>query len=329
MSLFDDIDSFLNHYKIKDLPNNTRVSIGDDYDLGDLRADFDFLADEIGNDYLTFTEDNNSMTTELPDFNSIQIQLRQILFNNAKLERTDEEYIDIANDMLIDLDNSIDDMSNKLTLSEVEDNSNLKSIVSQLEIVNIELPHMRKRRKQWGGKPTFRQNVSDFNVNRAKGYSMRSMLYKFPKFEVIPYKQLKSRMKRSISHVQLWSKVNITGFETVKSRFDLDLYDAHKQFCYTLFEQEQENTSARKDAWDTYLPSGMLEQFIESSYIPSLRGFSELPSKMKAFISSAWDTYSETARNERQERYGMNLTSEEVNKLQNSDKSIFTTKFGE
>lgn len=329
MSLFDEIEDFLNDYKIKDLPNNTKASIGDNFDLGDLRDDFEFLANEISDDFLTFSETDNTNIV-LPNLNEIENTMRRILHHNTHLERTDEDFNDIANEMLIDLDNSIDDVSDKLLLSDIEVESNtLKSVISQLEPMNIPLPHMRKRRKQWAGKPTFRQDVSDFNVKRTKGYSMRSMLYKFPKLEVIPYKELKSRLKRSISHVQLWSKVQITGFETVKSRFELDLYDAHKQFCYVLFEREQENTSARKDAWDTYLPSGMLEQFIESNYVPTMRGFSELPSKMKSFISSAWDEYSETARNERQERYGMNLTSEDVNKLQDSDKSIFTTKFGQ
>ena len=126
-------------------------------------------------------------------------------------------------------------------------------------------------------------------------------------------------MKRSISHTMF--KAEITTYETQKSRMELELFDAYEQFATQLFELEQENTSAKKDAWDFAMPSGALDDFIKDHYAPTIRAFAELPSEMKAFIAKEWNEYGERARKERQNAYGYNLTQQDVDNLQDADLS--------
>lgn len=328
MSLFDDIESFLNNDYIKSLPNNAKASIGDDFDLGDLRRFFEIISDEVASDRLSNVDvPKNEIRTEI---DNLQIQMRHILNHRVDIESDGSYLIDFANDMLFEIDDNLDAITENHKLSSVDnDDSRLKSYISNIEYALPEFPHMRKRRKQWGGKPTYRQDVQDINFKRIKGYSMRSMMYRMPKVSNLPFKELKSKMNRSISHVQLWNTIQMTGIETLKKRYELDLYSVHVEFCHLLFELEQEDTNARKDAWDTYLPSGLLDDFIADNYEPTLKNFSSLPSKVKSFIASAWDNYNAEARYERQDRYNMNLTSKQVSDLPNADTSIFEHQFGE
>lgn len=186
---------------------------------------------------------------------------------------------------------------------------------------------MRKRRKQWAGQPTYR--TAEIEPKKAKGYSMRSLMRKMPTITPLLHKQVQERMKRSISHIQLWSRIEISPIESLKYNFDLNLWEAHVAFCERLFYLEQANTDMKAQAWDIYLPSGLLEDFIESYYEPTISGFAGLPSAMKSFIASAWDEYQYEARNQRQERYGMNLSKQDVlHRTSKADKSIFKHQFG-
>lgn len=178
-------------------------------------------------------------------------------------------------------------------------------------------PIVRKRRKQWGGKPTYR--TVDLNVRKSKGYAMRSMKRKLPKLDHLSIKESKERMKRSISHVQI--KAELTTFETQQSRLELDLMTVYRDFAHYLFELEQENTDAKKDAWDVSMPSGVLEDFIHDTYEPKLITFARLESEIKAFIAKEWSEYGERSLKARQSAYGYNLSKEQVEKLQDADKS--------
>lgn len=178
-------------------------------------------------------------------------------------------------------------------------------------------PIVRKRRKQWGGKPTFR--TVELNAAKSKGYALRSMKRKLPKLDHLSIKETKERMKRSISHIHL--KAELTTFETQQSRMELDLLDAYKEFAYYLFELEQENTDAKKDAWDVAIPSGALDDFIHDTYEPKIMAFANLHSEIKGFIAKEWNEYGERSLKARQQAYGYNLSKEQVDNLQDADKS--------
>lgn len=178
-------------------------------------------------------------------------------------------------------------------------------------------PIVRKRRKQWSGKPTYR--TVELNVKKSKGYAFRSMKRKLPKLDRLSIKETKERMKRSISHIHL--KTELTTFETQKSRMELDLLDAYKEFAYYLFELEQEDTASKKDAWDVAIPSGALDDFILDTYQPNIKAFANLHSEIKGFIAKEWNEYGERSLKARQQAYGYNLSKEQVDSLQDADKS--------
>lgn len=185
------------------------------------------------------------------------------------------------------------------------------------ERIYPEKPIVRKRRKQWGGKPTHR--TYDLNVAKSKGYAMRSMKRKLPKIEKLSIKDEKERVKRSISHIHL--KAELTKIETQQSRLELDLLDAYKEFAYYLFELEQENTDNTKDAWDVAIPAGALDDFIYDTYEPNIKAFANLPSEIKGFIAKDWEMYDVNVIRTRQSAYGYNLSKEQVERLQDADKS--------
>lgn len=326
-NLFDNIESFLNNPKIKDLPDNTKVSIGDDYDLGGLRTVFDENADEFKRDRLSEIEIEHETTTGL-DLDRLERDMWRVLNFGTDVTPAGQVNADLTEDALIDVEFALDDLLDTFKPTSVGRTNDLTHLVDDIGKLEIPFPHIRKRRKQWAGKPTYRTATDDINVNRLKGYSMRSMLRHYPNIEQYDHRKKLSTLSRSISHIQLWKSAKVTTFETVKSRFEVDLYDAHVQLCHFLFEKMQEDTSNRKDAWDMYLPSGLLDEFIAENYVPTVRGFGALEDKMKQFIASAWDMYQSEARDLRQDRYGMNLTSEDVKQLKDADMSIFTTKFG-
>ncbi|RNM47706.1 hypothetical protein EF901_15175 [Staphylococcus aureus] len=325
-NLFDNIESFLNNKKIKKLPDNTKMSVADDYDLGDLRTLFNENSDEFKRDSLTTVEyEHKTMTTDL-DIDRLERDLWRLYNFGTDVTPAGKVNADVTDDALIDIEMALDEIHNKFKPTTIDKNRDLTHLIDNIGKLELPYPHIRKRRKQWAGKPTYRTATEDINVNRLKGYSMRSMLRHYPKIEPYDHRKKLTTLARSISHIQLWKSAKVTPFETVKSRFEVDLYDAHVQLCYFLFEHLQENTTNRKDAWDMYLPSGLLEKFIEDNYVPTVKGFGALEDKMSKFIASAWDTYEDEARVLRESRYGMDLTSEDVEKLKNADTSIFKTK---
>lgn len=179
-------------------------------------------------------------------------------------------------------------------------------------------PIVRKRRKQWGGKPNFR--TVEFNPRKSVGYALRSMKRHLPKIDHLSIKDVQEKMKRSVSHVHI--KAEVTTFETQKSRMEVDLFDAYDTFARHLFELEQEGTDNKKDAWDVTMPSGALDDFIKDHYSPTITAFAELPSDMRDFIAKEWNEYGENSRKGREQAYGYNLTKEQVGNLQDADLSF-------
>lgn len=178
-------------------------------------------------------------------------------------------------------------------------------------------PTVRRRRKQWGGKPTYR--TFELNPRKSRGYAMRSFKKQLPKIETVNYRKTRETMRRSISHVLM--KTKITPIETQKVRMALDLFDAFQQFGYHLFEIEQEDTSSKKDAWWTYMSESALDDFLADEFQPNTIAFAELRSKIRGFIKDAWENYDDEAHTVRQSAYGYNLSREQVKQLQNADKS--------
>lgn len=185
------------------------------------------------------------------------------------------------------------------------------------ERIYPEKPIVRKRRKQWGGKPTHR--TYDLNVAKSKGYAMRSMKRKLPKIEKLSIKDEKERVKRSISHVPI--KAELTTFETQQSRLELDLMTVYREFAYYLLKLEQEKDgSTNKDGWDTGIPAGVFGDFIYDTYQPTIRAFGELHGKIKEFLTIDWEMCEVNVTRTRKPAYNYNLSKEQVGKLTDADK---------
>lgn len=325
-NLIKQINNLLQDDEVLLLSDNT--PLGDKYTLKDLKD----LSDSFKDTTLTTYE--GVSTSDMKDL----IESERVILepsNPMKPIEVSRQYIERRYDLVesayfdgfYENTETLDKMLNTLEKAHKSDNANVRALADQIEQTTITFPHMRKRRKQWAGQPTYR--TAEIEPKKVKGYSMRSLMRKMPTITPLLHKQVQERMKRSISHIQLWSRIEISPIESLKYNFDLNLWEAHVAFCERLFHLEQANTDIKAQAWDIYLPSGLLEDFIESHYEPTISGFAGLPSAMKSFIASAWDEYQYEARNQRQERYGMNLSKQDVlHRTSKADKSIFKHQFG-
>lgn len=187
-----------------------------------------------------------------------------------------------------------------------------------LEIMTLEPPLVRQMRKQWGGVPRVQTHVADFDARRALGYAKRSLGYKAPSITLLTVKQDLERLKRSLAHTRIKAEVSL--IETVNLNLEQALFYAYSDFAKQLLANEH-RTAAMVDAWDEYIPDNMIDAFITETYEPTIRAFSKLEDSIKDFIAEAWDRYGKAARVARQGRYDMNLTAEQINDLQDADKS--------
>lgn len=323
-NLIKQINNLLQDDEVLLLSDNT--PLGDKYTLKDLKD----LSDSFKDTTLTTYE--GVSTSDMKDLIERVIlepsnPMKPIEVSRQYIERRYDLVESAYFDGFYENTETLDKMLNTLEKAHKSDNANVRALADQIEQTTITFPHMRKRRKQWAGQPTYR--TAEIEPKKVKGYSMRSLMRKMPTITPLLHKQVQERMKRSISHIQLWSRIEISPIESLKYNFDLNLWEAHVAFCERLFHLEQANTDIKAQAWDIYLPSGLLEDFIESHYEPTISGFAGLPSAMKSFIASAWDEYQYEARNQRQERYGMNLSKQDVlHRTSKADKSIFKHQFG-
>lgn len=215
-------------------------------------------------------------------------------------------------------DLSIDDIVSDLTFNiPMVQKQRLKPLDSKAQ---VEMPIVRKRRKQWAGQPTFR--TVEFDPKKAFSYMFRSFKRKLPEIGQIDSKTLEQRMRRSVSHVYIKADLNV--IETKTRELDANLHEAFMSLGYLLFEREQENTSARKDAWDFYMNPDALDDFLNDAYAPTTVAFVELHAKMKEFIKDEWYKYRESGLSERAKAYGYHLSQSDVSKLESSDKSFLT-----
>lgn len=228
---------------------------------------------------------------------------------------TELEYADLLNDLSVEYMDMDETSIPKPKITEI---GNAKRKPKPIDLrVYPDKPTVRRRRKQWGGKPTYR--TFELNPRKSRGYAMRSLKKHLPKIGILDYKKTRETMRRSISHTLM--KTQITPIETQKVRMALDLFDAYQQFGYYLFELEQEDTSSKKDAWWTYMSETALDDFLADTFQPNTITFAELRTRIKEFIKNSWDNYDDEAHTVRQSAYGYNLSREQVKQLQNADKS--------
>ena len=197
-------------------------------------------------------------------------------------------------------------------------------IASMKEIVFEPKYPVRQKRKQWAGKPTIRTHEPDFH--KLKVYPSRSML---GKMRALPIEPIQARdrletLKRSLAHRPLKVPIGVIVSQEIVN--DRALFQGYKRFAYKLMREAQ-HTAAMVDAWEEYIPEGLLEDFIADTFEPTVRAFIELPDLIKDFIADAWEKYAEEAFKARQARYGMNLTEDDVAEIPDADKSILDAEF--
>lgn len=188
----------------------------------------------------------------------------------------------------------------------------------ELKTITLDPPLVRQMRKQWGGVPRVQTQVANFDPKRALGYAKRSLGYKAPSIVLLTVKQDLERLKRSLAHTRIKAEVSL--IETVKLNLEQALFYAYSDFAKQLLANEHK-TAAMVDAWDEYIPASLIEEFIAETYEPTIRAFSKVEDLIKDFIAEAWDKYGKAARVARQGRYDMNLSAEQINDLQDADKS--------
>lgn len=279
------------------------------------RAQFDgFISDYVDNHnemlddsvYFDPTDYSNALENV---FNDYSVTQAPNVVSTALYLDDDFQYLSVL------LDDSINQLKGALPLIEtLNHNVNIKPLD---ERVYPNKALVRRRRKQWGGTPNYK--TFELNPRKSKGYALRSIKRQLPNVDGLSIKRATERMKRSISHIHI--KADLTGFETQSSRLEVDLYDTFKHFGYCLFEQIQEDTSNKKDAWDFAMPSGALDDFLADKYAPTISAFADLKADIQAFVASEWNKYSEKATNAREHAHGYHLTREDVANLQDADLS--------
>src|SRR5699024_10336171 len=102
-------------------------------------------------------------------------------------------WLPILTSFLDDDNNKMNKVLKALSEAHKSDNARVRALADQIEQTTITFPHMRKRRKQWAGQPTYR--TAELEPKKMKGYSMRSLMRKMPTITPLLHKQVQERMK--------------------------------------------------------------------------------------------------------------------------------------
>lgn len=183
----------------------------------------------------------------------------------------------------------------------------------------LEKPLVRGMRKSWAGKPRVQTQVESFEPLKSYGYVKRSFKRHKPELTGLQTKRNIESLKRSLAHTIL--KLELSYLKSQELELDSSLYNAYWQYSEHLLKEAQP-TAAMRDAWDEYIPSNAIATFVADTYAPTIRAFADAPALLNEFIGAQWDNYGKAARIARQERYGMNLTAEQINALQDADLSF-------
>ena len=188
---------------------------------------------------------------------------------------------------------------------------------------DIDMPHIRQKRKQWAGEPRVKtSNFYDFNPTVAFGYIKRSVATKIAIPTKTSYKKIRRSALGQTGHALVGDNNLFTPIRTQKLNFEEGMLEAY--INAGLGELKiQLNTKKRREAFSTYVASeAACIAYLRGIFRPTVSAFMGLEDAIKDFITDGWERYGEQAMEARSERLGMNLTDEEVKNLPDADRSI-------
>lgn len=306
MGKYQEISDFYNEHK-DDMTSeqvNTFKDFLDSYD-----NDADLIAEFGKNDTLLL--DYYEEPIQSPEITDVDYQhMKQSVRKKVKTREENPLY-HYAKDLDGEINNIAKDMLNNLKLSPAT--QDLDSL-PRVEEVYPDKPTVRKRRKQWGGVPTYR---NDFDSTKAFAYILRSYR-KLMKVSYFTEQDVVSSVRRSISHI--YFKEKVTPIRTQEMDLEEALYDAYFEYANALFVKLQEDTEARKIAWEEYIDKDVVSEMIKETFAPTVDAFRHAEDELKKKIGEKWEDYREGSFTTRAESQGLKLTKQQVEKLQNADK---------
>lgn len=267
------------------------------------------LIDAFGKDD-TLILDYEEESLKAPEIDNVDYQHMKQHVRKKVQTREENPLYHYAKELDGEIDNIAKDMLNTVKLNTATQDLDT---LPKIEEVYPDKPIVRKRRKQWGGVPTYR---NDFDPMKAFGYILRS----YRKLMKIPYfteQDVVSSMRRSISHI--YFKEKVTPIRTQEMDLEEALYDAYFDYVHALFTDLQEDTEARKRAWEEYIDEDVVTEVIKDNFAPTLDAFMEAEDKLKKEIGDKWEDYKEQSFTTRAESQGYKLDEQQVENLQDAD----------
>lgn len=307
MGTYQEISDFYNEHKddmTSEQEKKFKAFLDSYYDDAD-------LIDAFGKDD-TLILDYEEEPLKSPEIDNVDYQHMKQHVRKKVQTREENPLYHYAKELDGEIDNIAKDMLNTVKLNTATQDLDT---LPKIEEVYPDKPIVRKRRKQWGGVPTYR---NDFDPMKAFGYILRS----YRKLMKIPYfteQDVVSSMRRSISHI--YFKEKVTPIRTQEMDLEEALYDAYFEYVHALFTDLQEDTEARKRAWEEYIDADVVSEVIKDTFAPTLDAFLNAEEELKEAIGDKWEHYRKESFTLRAESQGLKLTKEEVDKLQNADKS--------
>lgn len=269
------------------------------------------LVDSFGNDdVLVFDYVEEPLKT--PEIDDVDYQQMKQHVRQKVQTREENPLYHYAKELDGEIDNIAKDMLNTVKL-----NTSTQDLdtLTKVEEVYPDKPIVRKRRKQWGGVPTYR---NDFDAMKSFGYILRSYR-KQMKISYFTEQDVVSSMRRSISHI--YFKEKVTPIRTQEMDLEEALYDAYFDYVHALFTDLQEDTEARKRAWEEYIDEDVVTEVIKDNFAPTLDAFMNAEDKLKKEIGNKWEEYKEQSFTTRAESQGYKLDEQQVENLQDADDS--------
>lgn len=306
MGLYKELNDFYNDHQsdmTSDQVKTFKAFLKNYYD------EQDFM-DTFGNDDSLEYDDNASLTT--PEIVDVDYQQMKQHVRQKVQTREENPLYHYAKDLDGEINNIAKDMLNTIRIDTA---SQHLDTLPKVEKVYFDKPTVRKRRKQWGGVPTYRK---DFDSMKAFGYILRSYR-KLMKLSYFTEQDVVSSMRRSISHI--YFKEKVTPVRTQEMDLEEALYDAYFEYVHALFTELQEDTEARKIAWEEYIDYDVVSELIKDSFAPTTEAFMDAEHELKEKIANQWNEYRKESFEARAEGQNKKLTKEQVDKLPNADKS--------
>lgn len=305
MGKYQEISDFYNEHK-NDMTSEQANTFKDFLESYDNDAD---LINEFGkNDTLLLDYEEEPL--KAPEITNVDYQHMKQHVRQKVQTREENPLYHYAKDLDGEINNIAKDMLNNLKLTPAT--QDLDSL-PQIDEVYPDKPIVRKRRKQWGGVPTYR---NDFDPMKAFAYILRSYR-KLMKVSYFTEQDVVSSMRRSISHI--YFKEKVTPIRTQEMDLEEALYDAYSEYVNALFVKLQEDTEARKRAWEEYIDKDVVGEMIKETFAPTVDAFRHAEDKLKERIGEKWEDYKEQSFTTRAESQGYKLDEQQVENLQDAD----------